>query len=293
MSLVGSIILKHQVNSRTRELQLVNQEMEQRIEERTLTLQETNTRLRAALEELAVAKEHAETADQLKSAFLATMSHELRTPLNSIIGFTGILLQELSGPLNEEQGKQLNMVKESASHLLSLINDILDISKIEAGKLKLVLEPFDLRESILKVVQSIRPLAENKGLAFYVDVAPDVDKVVGDVRRVEQIMINLLSNAVKFTDNGSISVRCERRTEGYIISVSDTGIGIKEDDLEQLFQPFRQIDASLSRKYEGTGLGLSICNKMIELIGGSIKVESRIGSGSTFSVSLPLERSAV
>jgi signal transduction histidine kinase len=291
MSLIGSFILKHRVDVSTRQLKQANQEMEQRIAERTLTLQETNAKLHATLEDLALAKDRAEAADHLKSAFLATMSHELRTPLNSIIGFTGVLLQGLGGPINEEQAKQLSMVKNSANHLLSLISDVLDISKIEAGQLQVACEPFNLKEAILKVVQSVRPLAENKGLDLILDVAEDVGSVSADERRVEQILLNLLSNAIKFTEQGHISVNCSRETGSYVTTVTDTGIGIKEDDLELLFKPFHQIDTGLSRKYEGTGLGLSICKKMVELMGGSIRVESSPGKGSTFAFTLPGERS--
>jgi signal transduction histidine kinase len=292
MSLVGSFVFKHQVNARTRELKLINQEMEQRIDERTLTLQDTNLKLRAALDDLAVAKERAEAADRLKSAFLATMSHELRTPLNSIIGFTGILLQELGGPINDEQGKQLAMVRTSANHLLSLISDILDISKIEAGQLTVAFEPFDLKESIYKVVQSVRPLAEKKGLELSVEVAEDVGEVTGDGRRVEQILLNLLSNAVKFTEEGWIRINSVRETGNYVITVADSGVGVKAEDIEGLFEPFRQVDSGLSRKYEGTGLGLSICKKLVELLGGTMLVESCPGKGSTFGFTLPTVRNA-
>jgi len=251
----------------------------------------TEQELRTTLDDLAVAKERAEAADQLKSAFLATMSHELRTPLNSIIGFTGILLQGLVGPLNEEQKKQLGMVRSSADHLLSLISDVLDISKIEAGQLQVACEPFDLRASLLKVGQAIRPLAEKKRLALDIEIGEDVAVMNGDVRRVEQVLLNLLSNAVKFTEQGGISLTCSSSGDGYVIQVSDSGIGIGDEDKERVFRPFYQIDTGLSRKYEGTGLGLSICKKLVELMGGAIWVESPPQEGTTFGFRLPFSGS--
>lgn len=248
------------------------------------------TLVRERTEELEIAKERAESADRLKSAFLATMSHELRTPLNSIIGFTGIILQEIVGPLSDEQKKQLGMVKSSAQHLLSLINDVLDISKIEAGQLQVIHEPYDLRQTIEKAVGSARPLAEKKGLDLICTISPETETVAGDPRRVEQILLNLISNAIKFTEKGSVTVACEPEGEDITIRVADTGIGIKDEDMETIFQPFRQIDSGMTRKYEGTGLGLSICKKLVELMGGTIWMTSEWGSGSTFGFSLPRER---
>lgn len=248
------------------------------------------TEAEETMQALIKAKEQAESADRLKSVFLATMSHELRTPLNSIIGFTGILLQGLVGTLNDEQKKQLNMVKNSANHLLSLINDILDISKIESGELRIAREPFDMKASILKVAHLVEPLAEKKGIALIVEISEGVGSVNGDVRRVEQVLLNLLSNAVKFTEQGSIKVTCSVLNGRCLTHVTDTGIGIKTEELDKLFQPFHQIDNGLSRKYEGTGLGLSICKRLVEMMGGCIQVESRPGEGSTFGFELPLER---
>lgn len=273
MSLTGGIILKHQVNARTRELRQVNQEMEQRIADRTA--------------ELAAAMERAQAADRIKSAFLATMSHELRTPLNSIIGFTGILLQGLAGPLNEEQRKQMGMVQSSARHLLALINDVLDISKIESGQLELARESFDLRASLEKTLQIVSPLAEKKGIGLTLDAPPDLGVLTTDQRRLEQVFLNLINNAVKFTEKGAVSIVCRPENTHYRVSVADTGIGIRAEDLPTLFQPFQQIDTGLARKHEGTGLGLSISKKIIDMMGGAITVESRWEQGSIFTVRIP------
>jgi len=257
--------------------------------------------LKKTLKELAEAKERAEAADRIKSAFLATMSHELRTPLNSIIGFTGILLQNLAGPLNDEQKKQMGMVRGSAQHLLSLINDVLDISKIEAGQFEVHAEPFDLRGVIEKAAAVMKPAAEKKGVALTVAVGPGVGSIIGDRRRVEQVLLNLLSNAVKFTERGSVALSAavvpEYRPPGadpaskpvpaVRCTVADTGIGIRPEDLKGLFQPFRQIDTGLARKNEGTGLGLAICRRLADLMGGEIIAESAPGQGSTFAFTLP------
>jgi PAS domain S-box-containing protein len=279
--------------------------MEEELRETQATLEE---RVFLRTSELADARDRAESADRTKSAFLATMSHELRTPLNSVIGFTGIMLQGLAGPLNAEQTKQLGLVKTSARHLLELINDVLDISKIEAGQIELQLVQFDLPTAIHKVVQTVTPLADRKGLPIIVQVAPEVGEITSDRRRVEQVMLNLLSNAIKFTEKGQVEVRAERvgvRREdvmrkgeaemrdlritdyGLRISVSDTGPGIKPEDLDKLFQPFRQLDTGLTRQHEGTGLGLAICKKLVERLGGEIHVESEWGKGSAFAFTLP------
>ncbi|MEN3942587.1 PAS domain S-box protein [Prosthecobacter sp. SYSU 5D2] len=255
-------------------------------------------------EELRQALVRAEAADRLKSAFLATMSHELRTPLNSIIGFTGILLQGLAGPLNEEQHKQMGMVRGSARHLLELINDVLDLSKIEAGQLEVRNETFDLREVMDRVVGTLRPMAQKKGLLLDVERTEEAGKARGDRRRMEQVLINLVNNGIKFTEAGSVTLKADvladyQPADGTAglgpavrLQVVDTGMGIKPADLGNLFLPFRQIDTGLSRQHEGTGLGLAICRRLIGLMGGEISAASEWGKGSTFTVILPLDRDA-
>lgn len=274
MSIAGSMVLKHQVNVRTRELRLINQEMEKRIAERT--------------EELADAMEKAQAADRTKSAFLATMSHELRTPLNSIIGFTGMVLQGLAGPLNDEQAKQLGMVRSSARHLLDLINDILDISKIEAGQLKISSDVFDLKKSVEKALQIVSPLAGRKGLGLTCEIGPGIGPVRGDQRRLEQIVMNLLTNAVKFTERGEVRLVCRSEGDAAVLIVRDTGIGINAEDLEAIFSPFSQVDTGITRVQEGTGLGLTITKKLVEMMNGEIRVESVPGQGSIFTVTIPV-----
>ena len=239
--------------------------------------------------ELEVAKERAESADRLKSVFLATMSHELRTPLNSIIGFTGILLQGLVGPLSAEQEKQLRMVSGSAKHLLSLINDILDISKIEAGQLEIVSKLFNMRDLIEKVARTLNDPAEEKGLMLFAQVAPEVSQITSDRRRVEQVLTNLVNNAIKFTEKGEVRIECQINEGQLVTRVIDTGIGIKPEDMNKLFKPFQQIDTGLTRQHEGTGLGLSICKKLVERLGGEISVESEWGKGSKFAFTLPIK----
>jgi len=258
------------------EIRELNANLEQRVARRTA--------------ELAVAKDRAEAADRFKSAFLASMSHELRTPLNSIIGFTGILLQRLPGPLNPEQTKQLEMVRSSSRHLLSLINDVLDLSKIEAGQMTVLCEPFSMPASVETVVKTLAPLAQEKGLALDLRVAPSIGEITGDRRKTEQILINLGSNAIKFTSRGSVRIDCRVDGAEIVTSVADTGVGIKPEDMGRLFEMFQQIPQGQPRSGGGTGLGLAISRKLAEMMGGRLSAQSQWGVGSTFTLTIPLRQ---
>jgi|GEM_PF-3301750 len=260
-----------------------------------LLIHESQVRARIAMANatLSVAREKAEAGYRLKSDFLATLSHELRTPLNSIIGFTGVLLQGLAGPLNAEQTKQLLMVNSSAKHLLALINDVLDLSKIEAGKVRLSKDRFNLAALIGEVVEASQTMARPKGIALRLEAPPEELTLVSDRRRVEQILLNLVSNGVKFTEHGSVTISWRKFTAGDVpvpwieVRVRDTGVGIKAEHLSILFRPFVQIEGTTVRRTDGTGLGLGISKRLVEMLGGQIKVETQFGEGSTFSFTLP------
>lgn len=225
--------------------------------------------------------------DRLKSMFIASMSHELRTPLNSIIGFTGIILQGISGEITKEQRKQLTMVKTSAAHLLDLINDVIDVSKIEAGKVELTIEEFDLSALTQDVKKSFETTADEQGLKITLE-APEKLIVKSDERKAKQVIINFVSNAIKFTDKGRIEIKLAKRNESAEVSAADTGIGIKKEDIGKLFQAFGRI-ATENRLTEGSGLGLYLSKKIADLLGGDINAESEFGRGSVFTFTLPLK----
>ena len=250
------------------------QELETRVRERTRELAEANTRL--------------QELDRLKSLFIASMSHELRTPLNSIIGFTGIILMGMSGEISAVQKKQLTMVKNSANHLLDLINDVIDVSKIEAGKTDLSIESFDLAELALEVKETFDVAAADKRLALSLHSEEHL-QVTSDRRRVRQILVNLIGNAVKFTAQGSVAVTVGRTEAEIQVQVRDTGAGMRQEDMERLFQPFSRIYIQGRPVVEGTGLGLYLSQRIAALLGGKIAAESEYGRGSTFTFSLPLQ----
>jgi signal transduction histidine kinase len=231
-------------------------------------------------------------ANQLKSQFLASMSHELRTPLNSIIGFSKVLLNRLDGDLTERQEAYLRSVHSSGTHLLRLINSILDFSRIEAGKLDVHPEDLDLHDLVNECIDSSVPLVRGKPLKIEKDVPLELPRLRADRTKVKQILLNLLSNAIKFTATGRVVVRVQPEPDAIHVSVADTGIGIKEHDLARLFEPFHRLNSPLSREAGGTGLGLAISKKFVELHGGRMWAESRENQGSTFHFALPLVRSA-
>ncbi len=230
-----------------------------------------------------------EAASRHKSEFLANMSHELRTPLNAVIGFSELLLERMFGEVNEKQTEYLQDILSSGQHLLSLINDILDLSKVEAGRMELALAPFHLPVALENAVTLVKERAARHGIALNLDVDPRLGELVGDERKIRQVLLNLLSNAVKFTpEGGRISLKAVLTDGSVEISVSDTGIGIAPEDQKAIFEEFRQVGSDDDRKREGTGLGLTLAKKFVELHGGKIWVESQVGKGSTFTFTLPV-----
>jgi signal transduction histidine kinase len=264
------------------ELKKFSSELEERIREATADLAEQNTRLQWQSREL-------EKANRLKSEFLASMSHELRTPINALIGYTALMLDRIYGELTPRQEDGLTRIQSSAQHLLALINDILDLAKIEAGRMPLHLEDVSLKEVLTEISQQMEPLIKKKtGLTFAVEAPARDLQLHTDRMKVKQILLNLLSNAVKFTHKGGVWLTATDLGDTVRIDVRDTGIGIKGTDLEAIWEDFRQVDQSRTREFGGTGLGLSITRKLVDALGGTVETKSEYGEGSTFSIILPL-----
>jgi PAS domain S-box-containing protein len=242
-------------------------------------------------EDLKLAREQADEATRLKSQFLATMSHELRTPLNAIIGFSELMLTGMVGELSDNHYKYQERILANSRNLLALINDILDISKIEAGRMELLNQPFELKEWIGNIAEQIAVLATEKGLPFKHEIDPRLPETLyGDSSRLRQVVVNLLSNAIKFTHEGSVTLKLQKHDkDNWSIIVTDTGIGIPAHKQETIFQEFQQVDNSSTREYGGTGLGLAIVRKFVLMMGGLIRVQSNLGEGSTFTVILPMQ----
>lgn len=245
-------------------------------------------KLEKQIHELQEANRELRQLDRMKSEFVSTVSHELRTPLNIIIGHGEVLEDQLFGPLNDHQHRYISNIVKSARHLYELVQDILDLSKIESGRLTLNRQRFQLAEVLDEVRIILEPLAEQKGLVFEVEVPDGLQTIIADRLRFKQILYNLGSNAIKFTPAGGVTIRINQPTATLLrLEVEDTGIGIKADDQEIIFERFRQVDASASREGEGTGLGLTLTREFVHLHGGTVSVSSAMGQGSLFTVMLP------
>ncbi len=276
--------LADEFNRMAARLQELYAGLEQRVAERT-------EELAAAMRELELKSRELEVASRHKSEFLANMSHELRTPLNAIIGFSEVLLQRMFGEVNPKQDEYLQDILDSGRHLLSLINDILDLSKVEAGHIELELSTFWLPETLESSVQMLRETASRRDVALSVSVAEGVGEIEADLRRIRQILFNLLSNALKFTPaGGSVTLAARVRHGMAEIAVRDTGIGIPLQEQARIFEAFQQASGATAQSTEGTGLGLTLVRRLVELHGGQIWLESAPGQGSTFTFTIPLRQ---
>ncbi|MCA1826032.1 MAG: histidine kinase, partial [Myxococcales bacterium] len=264
------------------QVKAASEQLEEKVREATAELVRRNELLQRQHLEL-------EQASQLKSQFLANMSHEFRTPLNAILGYTSMLLGGVSGEMSLPQKQKLQRVDSNAKHLLSIINDILDISRIEAGKMPLHFEEFELHVLLGELLAEVEPLIQKARLQTLTELAPALPPLYSDRQKVKQIVLNLLTNAIKFTPQGFVKVRVrsddERRE--LCIAVQDTGIGIAPQDRDKVFEDFRQADNSVTREYGGAGLGLAICRRLATMLGGRIELESDLGRGSTFTLWIP------
>ena len=269
---------------RCEQLQQVSDELERKIQAAASDIAKQNELLRRQAIEL-------EQASALKSQFLANMSHEFRTPLNAMLGYTSMLLQGVSGPLNDAARRQLGRVESNGRHLLTIINEILDISRIEAGRMPLQISTFRIPVLMTEVRAELEPVIMTTKLTVTLDVSREVGPITSDRQKVKQIVLNLLSNALKFTHEGGVTLRARRsrREKAVRLSVTDTGIGIAPADQERIFEDFRQLDNSPTRPYGGTGLGLSICRRLAQMLDGRLTVQSDSGRGSTFTLTLPMQ----
>jgi signal transduction histidine kinase/CheY-like chemotaxis protein len=288
--------LEKEVKDRSSQLETANDELVTINEESAhlnSALLLSNEKLEAQQEEITTSNQRLELVSRSKSDFLANMSHELRTPLNSVIGFSEVLLDRMFGPLNEKQEEYVDNILTSGKHQLSLINDILDLSKVESGKMELDLTRFSLRETVDAAVTMLREKALKIGLALTIDLAPEADiSITADQRKLKQILFNLLSNAIKFSPSGGTTVISGVRDGNFIeIAVTDDGLGIRTEDIPKLFQPFTQLESVYTKGFEGTGLGLALNRQLVELHGGRIWVASTLTKGSRFSFTIPIEQS--
>ena len=267
------------------QLKQASDELEKKVHAATADIAQQNELLRRQAFEL-------EQASALKSQFLANMSHEFRTPLNAILGYTSMLQQGIAGELDPTVKRQLGRIASNGQHLLTIINEILDISRIEAGRMPLQISRFKLPDLVGEVLAELEPLIRRSKLAVATDLSDDLTPIASDRQKVKQILLNLLSNAIKFTPQGSVEVSAQKLTaqRAFSVTVADTGIGIAPSDHARIFEDFKQLDNSPTRAYGGTGLGLSICRRLAQMIGGDISVQSQLGAGSRFTLTLPQSR---
>ena len=276
-----------EITAKSEELEQSHQQLEEYSRDLEKRVERRTQELAVATQEAEEARDRAEEANQAKSVFLANMSHELRTPMNAIIGFSRIVMSRCKDILPEKQYENMEKISISANHLLGLINDILDLSKIEAGRMEVTPTEFTLEPLVDMCLRQVEPMASGKNIAFTHHTEPDIPTLHTDQDKVKQILLNLLSNAVKFTEEGEIKVDANH-TDGQVrIAVNDTGMGIPEDKLSSVFEEFTQLDSGSTKRFGGTGLGLSITRHLAQLIGGEIDIRSTVGVGSTFMVVFP------